>query len=143
MSNETEDEDVRVTKDRRQRTPYDWVSGLGGPSSAVIGVFLIQMIGGLSDQVDTIRLSNDQNSRAVERVAATLGDMKKEFGLDIQDFQIKHRALKTQLDACERQQLEMMRNMGDIKEIERAIEQWQGLEQRLKLWAENTFQKRK
>ena len=139
-----EEEMRRLSKDRRQpRTPYDWVSGLGGGSATIIGVFIYQMVSGLSAQIDDHGDMIRENRATNKAVLEELDDIKKEFSLDIQDFKLKHRALTAQLDACERQQMAMMGKMDDFEDIEHALEQWRGLEKRLKDWAESTFQKRK
>ena len=125
--------------DRRKKTLSDYAGSFGGVGSAGIGVLILNLLMHQNSVLDTHSDLIKDNKESQAKVMGLLQDMKSEFTLDINTFKLKHANLEHALKACEDDQREMTDRLAGIERQVRNTDDWDALERRLRLWAENTF----
>ena len=139
-------------EDRRKKTPFDYVSVSGGVGGAGVGLLILNMIIGQNDTLKDHSQWIHENSKQSDRVVEMLGDIQKEFELDIRAFEIGHLNLKEGMHDVQLNQAQMGTRIMSLEQmvveqngvkrsdLDRAIEN-RAVE--LKGWVNSNFNRKK
>lgn len=126
-------------KDRRKKTPFDFMSSVGGAGSAGISSVLLVLVLNQNSTMESNKDLIKDNRHEQGQITTLLKDMRSEFKVDIQEFKLKHVNLESQMSTCDVTQqtlvnrvttLESQRNDPDVES------------ERLKRWVSENFVRR-
>ena len=116
-STDAVDDDDSSPKYTRRKSPLELLSGIGGAGSVGLGVFILNMLVHQTNLLDEHGEFILDNRRATERVGEVLGDMRKEFEIDIQAFKIKHLEIQDRLHDLELIQTSHRNRMEQVERL--------------------------